>query len=369
MRGLLLLPFLALPAHAQFWARLGNPDVKVTATHAPDLGLLLGSVAVAPVAPQAAEAADAVRAELAGDGAKLMDPATVTWACAGENLSAPDGDMLVRLQRRLGDVRLILVTVSRADIQQTRSTHPGKENGKSVTYQVADTAIAFEGQLRVADLASGRLYAPAAFHASPHASAESAEAPPAFPDAAPLRAQAVAEARAVAAHMLLPWTETFTEICFNDRVYDMDKVYARIKANDLQGARDQALQSARAARADGGGELKYRARAIYDLGLVALMQGQTEEAQLRFREALNLLPDASIFQDAMRDAAKVQAAAEGLARWRNRGAAVEPAPDPGPAPSGDSPEARLKSLKRLHDQGLITDKDYEAKKAEILKGL
>lgn len=367
MRGLLLLPLLAAPAPAQFWARLGNPDVKLPVAHAPDLGLPLRPVAVAPIEPVARELADALRAELSGGGAKLVDPATVAWACAGENLAAPDPGTLARLQRRLGDVHLILVSVARAEIRETRSSHGGKENGKAVTYQVAESSLAFEGRTQVADLASARLFAAVPFNASPRASAESIQAPPPFPDPAPLRGQAYRSASAAVSRQLLPWTEELTEICFNDEAYGMDKVHGRIRGKDLDGAWDLARQAADAARADVKGEAKYRARAVHDLGLVALLRGRAVEAQGLFREALSILPDASIFEDALKDASKAQAAAESLARWRDQ--ASTPAPDAGPAPSDSSPEARLKALRRLHDQGLISDREFEAKKAEILKGL
>jgi hypothetical protein len=368
MRALLLLPLLAAPASHQFWARLGNPEVKLPLAHPPELGLPLRPVAVVPVDGKARELAEALRAELAGGGAKLVDPSAVAWACAGENLAAPDAEALARLQRRLGEVHLLLASVSRAEIQQTRGDHSGKENGRPVIFQTADTALAFEGRLQVADLASGRLFPAQAFSFSPHASVESSQAPPAFPDPAPLRAQVLVAARAAASRQLLPWTETLSEICFNDNAYGMDKVHARLKAGDRDGAWDLAQQGAAAARADAKGEAKYRGRAVYDLGLVALLRGRPMEAAQLFQEALQLLPDASIFQDALKDAAKAQAAAEGMARWRS--AAAEPPAPPAPADSAPgTPEARLKALKRLRDQGLITEKEFEAKKADILKGL
>lgn len=370
MRGLFLLLALALPAPAQFWARLANPEVRIAVGHPPDLGLPLRPVAVVPMDGNARELADAVRAELAGGGAKLLDPATVAWACAGENLAVPGSGTLARLHRRLGDAHLLLVFVSRAELQLTRSSHGGKENGKPATFQDAEARFHVEGRLQAGDLVSEQLYPAVPFAAEPHANAESSQAPPPFPDPAPLRLQALAGPRAAAAHLLLPWSETLTEICFNDKAYGLDKVHARIKAQDLDGAWEAAHQAAQAARADAKGEAKYRSRAVYDLGLVAWLRGRPAEAQPFFREALDLLPDASIFKDALQDAGRAQGTAEALARWR----AQAPAEDrpPQAAPGGvdtASPEARLKALKRLHDQGLITDADYAAKKADILKGL
>lgn len=51
------------------------------------------------------------------------------------------------------------------------------------------------------------------------------------------------------------------------------------------------------------------------------------------------------------------------------GGSVEPARIVKPALSGSDAEARLLTLKRLHDKGLITDTEYEQKRAELLKEL
>jgi predicted component of type VI protein secretion system len=43
-----------------------------------------------------------------------------------------------------------------------------------------------------------------------------------------------------------------------------------------------------------------------------------------------------------------------------------PSEPPSPAPAGD-PTERLRKLKRLHDEGLITDGEFQAKRAQVLK--
>ena len=60
--------------------------------------------------------------------------------------------------------------------------------------------------------------------------------------------------------------------------------------------------------------------------------------------------------------------AEQLVRWV-RARQQQLTAEPVEAPLHDDPLARLKKLKALLDQGLITAADYEAKKAEILPGL
>ncbi|MDP6545351.1 MAG: SHOCT domain-containing protein [Phycisphaerae bacterium] len=48
---------------------------------------------------------------------------------------------------------------------------------------------------------------------------------------------------------------------------------------------------------------------------------------------------------------------------------ASPAPAPAPAPGGGSVQERLRKLSELQQQGLITDKEYADKRAEILDGL
>jgi hypothetical protein len=43
-----------------------------------------------------------------------------------------------------------------------------------------------------------------------------------------------------------------------------------------------------------------------------------------------------------------------------------PAPTEPAAPAAPSPDEKLRSLAKLRDDGLITEQDYEAKKAELL---
>ena len=51
-------------------------------------------------------------------------------------------------------------------------------------------------------------------------------------------------------------------------------------------------------------------------------------------------------------------------------AAPSPAPAPPPQSGGLSPEAmeQLKSLAQLHDQGILTDQEFDQQKAKVLGG-
>jgi hypothetical protein len=76
----------------------------------------------------------------------------------------------------------------------------------------------------------------------------------------------------------------------------------------------------------------------------------------------------------MRRRPLLRAAAVGTGAYmagKNRGRDERPAPPPGAPPRGGlSPEAveQLKSLAQLHDQGILTDREFEQQKAKILAG-
>ena len=129
---------------------------------------------------------------------------------------------------------------------------------------------------------------------------------------------------------------------------------------------------------DKGQKPKYYPRAQYNVGIIRFIQGQYEEAQPYLRAALDMQPDASIFQTALRECQEAIELQQALRRAESRSepaARPEPKPQPqseaSPKPSTGrpSPEERLQKLQELYKKGLLDKKEYEAKKAEILKEL
>lgn len=48
---------------------------------------------------------------------------------------------------------------------------------------------------------------------------------------------------------------------------------------------------------------------------------------------------------------------------------ARPPPPAGPQPGDAAPEAQLKKLKDIYEQGLITEQEYNDKRGDILPGL
>jgi tetratricopeptide (TPR) repeat protein len=185
--------------------------------------------------------------------------------------------------------------------------------------------------------------------------------------------------------MLLSWSETRKLTFFDDEVFGMARAHERLKARDVRGALELALDGLEQSKQDKGQKPKYYPRTQYNVGIIQFAQGRYEEALPYLRTALDMQPDASIFQTALKECQEAITLQEALRRSESRSESRsepvsraesrhEPQPEPRSQPKVEaapraSPEARLQKLQELYKKGLLDKKDYEAKKAEILKEL
>lgn len=379
MRSLIVI-FLAaaLPLSAQFWARLANPSVDVGILHPPELGLKVSRVTFAPSrTPASMELADALAADLlrqrelevvAKGDVDLLDRAQ-EMAARG----AVDPALVAQLGRALGPVALLTVHVSRADIKHQDSSKDTKDKAGKVTATTwtDTTTLDFEATLQVVDGATGKVLGAAQIRETPSASTSSDKGRPTPPDERELRRKVFDLARDRVLRLLLPWTETTKQIFFDDKAYRMDQAADLMKANDLQGAQKLAESGAAEAEADASGEAKLRARSVYNLGIVLFAQRDPAAALPKFRRALEILPDASIFKDALKDAQRAVEVGAAYERYQHSAdltarTPAHPEPSSGKA---RTPEERLEDLERLWKKGLLSEDEYRAKRTEILKAL
>ncbi len=381
------LVLLALPAHAQFWSELANPKVEVAVTHPPGLGLKIARLAFAP-APDAnsRELADALTADLVQSGqVEVVDRAHLDAVLKEQELGASgyiEPATIAKLGKLLGPSALVIVNVNRSDLSRNQATKEERSTDYKTKQEVVRlrrtsiTSLDFSATVQVVDLSTGRVFGAQRLEDTPSLVNSSYDGWPAYPRDADVRRLAFETAKGKVLRMLLPWSETRKLTFFDDSVFGMDRAHERLKAGDLRGAQAQAEAGLAQSEQDKGQKPKYYPRAFYNLGIIRFAQGQYEEALPLLRTALDMQPDASIFQNALKecqDALDLQAA---LRRVEARSASA-PAPEPAPrpaepaptAPAKASPEERLQRLQELYRKGLLDKKEYEAKKAEILKEL
>jgi len=143
----------------------------------------------------------------------------------------------------------------------------------------------------------------------------------------------------------------------------------------INGSSTLALDGLDQAKRDKGQKPKYYPRVQYNVGIIHFIQGNYTQALPYLRTALDMQPDASIFQTALRECREAIDLQVALRQAESRSETpARPEPQPYPKaeaqPAKSSPEERLRKLQELQDlykKGLLDKKEYEAKKAEILK--
>jgi tetratricopeptide (TPR) repeat protein len=264
--------------------------------------------------------------------------------------------------------------------KEERSTDPKTKKEFIRIKRTSITSLDFSATVQVVDLSTGRVFGAQRLEDSPSLSNTSYEGFPAYPRDSDVRRLAFETAKVKVLRMLLAWSEVRRLTFFDDATFGMEKAHERLKARDLRGAMGLALDGLEQSKRDKGQKPKYYPRAQYNVGIIHFIEGKYEEALPYLRAALDMQPDASIFQTALRECQEAITLQEALRRAESRSepsprsdprseARPEPEAKAAPAPGKTSPEERLKKLQELYKKGLLDKKDFEAKKAEILKEL
>lgn len=379
------LALLALPVQAQFWSELANPKVEVTLVHPPGLGLKVERLAFAPSRDlNSRELADALTADLVQSRqVEVVDRAHLDAVLKEQELGASgyvEPATIAKLGKLLGPSVLVIVNVNRSDLSRNQSTKEERSTDPRTKQEVVRrkrtsiTSLDFSATVQVVDLSTGRVFGAQRLEDAPSLSNTSYDGYPAYPKDSEVRRLAFETAKVKVLRMLLSWSEVRKLTFFDDETFGMDKAHQRLKAGDTRGALDLAQEGLDQSRRDKGQKPKYYPRAQYNVGIINVILGRYEEALPYLRIALDMQPDASIFQTALREcqeAIDLQAAL----RRAESGPAGAARPDPRlqpnaeAAPAKASPEERLQKLLELYRKGLLDKKEYDAKRAEILKEL
>lgn len=387
MRLPALLLLAAFPASAQFWSELANPKVEVTLTHPPGLGLKIDRVAFLPGRDlNSRELADTLTTDLVQSREiEVVDRSHLDSVLKEQELGANgyiDPATVASLGKLLGPTALVVVNVNRSELSRNQATKEEKvkdyktKEEKIRLIRSSITSLDFSATAQVIDLATGRIFGAQRLEATPNLVNTSDQGWPPYPKDSDVRRLAYQDARGRVLRMLLPWTEVRKLTFFDDKTFGMEKAHELIEAKRYRAALDRALEGLEESKRDKGQKPKYYPRAYYNVGILHFIEGRYEEARPYLQQALDMDPDASIFKTAYReclDALDLQAQMRQVAEKSAalaKPATAPKAPTSAPSePAKVSPEERLKKLQDLYKKGLVDKKEYEQKKAEILKEL
>jgi len=377
------LALLAVPVQAQFWSEIANPKVEVTLVHPPGLGLKVERLAFAPSRDlNSRELADALTADLVQSRqVEVVDRGHLDAILKEQELGANgyvEPATIAKLGKLLGPSVLVIVNVNRSELsrnqssKEERSIDPKTKQETIRHKRTSITSLDFSATVQVVDLSTGRVFGAQRLEDAPSLANTSYDGFPAFPRDSAVRRLAFDGAKLKVLRMLLSWSEVRKLTFFDDDTFGMAKAHQRLRSGDVRGALDLALDGLDQAKRDPGQKPKYYPRVHYNVGIIHFALGHYEEALPYLRTALDMQSDASIFQTALRECREAIDLQEALRRAESRS---EPATRPEPKPVAQSvstkagPEERLQKLQELYKRGLLDKKEYDAKKAEILKEL
>jgi tetratricopeptide (TPR) repeat protein len=379
------LVLLAVPAQAQFWSELANPKVEVTLVHPPGLGLKVERLAFAPGHDRnSRDLADALTADLVQSRqVEVVDRAHLDAILKEQELGASgyvEPATIAKLGKLLGPSVLVIVNVNRSEISRNQSSKEERSKDYKTKEEIirhkrtSITSLDFSATVQVVDLSTGRVFGAQRMEDAPNLANTSYDGFPAYPLDSDVRRIAFETAKVKVLRMLLSWSEVRKLTFFDDETFGMDRAHQRLKAGDLRGAMDLALDGLDQSKRDRGQKPKYYPRVQYNVGIIHFIQGNYPQALPYLRAALDIQPDASIFQTALRECQEAMDLQEALRQAESRSeAAARPEPRPQPKaevqPAKSGPEERLQKLQELYKKGLLDKKEYESKKAEILKEL
>lgn len=365
-------------ARAQWLESLINPDVEVTLTHPPALGLKVKRIAFAPVqTPAADELVSACIADLTAEGqVEVLDRSNIEKVLKEQkftNSGLVDEASAVELGRLLGSPVLLMVSVHNLKVTRTPHNTTKAEwkdsSGKvhpAVTTYVSRTQVDYSASIQAVDLASGKVYSQQRIAVAPSRERSSENGQPEYPSETEVRELAIDQARTQVHRLLLPWAETRKLVFYDDRDYGMKEAYRRLKLKDYAGALAESLKGLGQAKGDAKVRAKYLGRTHYNVGICHFILGDYASALPYLKAARETDAGHKIFLEAANECERALKLSQDMSRIDAQSGRLQPVPGPTP---GGTIEERLERLKNLLTNGLITQPEYDKRKGEILSEL
>lgn len=379
----------ALPA--QVWDRFTNPKIPIPITHAPAFPLKLTRVAFEePKGPCSEEFYDILESAFLENNIEVLNRSHLDDVLREQGFGVSGlarQETAARVGELLGAQALVFLKITTCKASHLTEKKQRWTAQGPVTVYVRVTKADFRGSVRVIDLTTGRTLKTKPFESS---SSESSEDGYPEDDAVLERAKdlSIAQVR----RLFFPWTENRQLVFYedDDKFCSLETGYNLLRGGDLEGALAAATASYSGCRETPGAKPKMIGRAAYDLGVLQCLRGDFESGLTSLGEAMRLnagdvvtsaiaecrqAKDAASKMDLYEtDMAAVQAdlseiAGSGVQQSgvQSRGRETPPGATSGAAQG--SVEDRLRALQDLRKKGLIEEKEFQARKAEILKDL
>ncbi len=357
--------------------RLVTPEVTLSIDHPPKLWVDIERVIFAEAKGKCSDELQALlEQEFVQRGVEVVDRRNLDVVLQEHGLIRTrliEEETAIELGKILGGATLVTLDVQRC---QTETPTWSKRSGKTTTrYAKAQTFV--KGSAQVIDLETTRIFSSQVFEADFQNTNRSSSGPVQRPSQQLVHDQAIRLAAAEVLKLLFRWQEGVTVPFFDSKKCGLKKVYQQIVVGDFGAAEARAEKAVDECSA---GKDSLRARTYYGLGVTQFLQNDYESALGNFEAAYALDPEERTRRTVLETqrALEIERKLQGyLSSSNQKGhqqaladfAVAEAVEESKRAGSTESISERLKVLKGLLDDGLITEDEYAEKKAEILKDL
>lgn len=392
----------AVPLSAQLFNGLfaGDKKVSVAIPHAPTIGLTVRRIAFG--APTGDCAEDMVDSLLLPDFQKqnvdVVDQQHLNQILAEQNFSqngAVSQQDEISMGRILGPSVLIFVKIYECapDMQHLQSNQRNFLNNSVQTTFISQTRFSIRGTVEVTNLTTGQVLGSNPFVSHQQQQTAATDGWPEFPPQDQVKEAAMSDAANQVFDLFFPWTENVNLTFYDDKDCGLKEAFQLYQSGDRAGALRMSEDNLTQCKSSHKNE-KVLARAYYNAGLTSMIAGHFDQGREYLQTAMQM-KGADSAGAALEVCGRIQTGTS-LAQQYEANIARIPPPSPinmtarppvaVPPPaisaqakpltgSGSGPAAkpsaaeRLRKLDQLLKQGLITRKDYDAKKAEILSEL
>lgn len=382
MRRFLLIALCAAAvspaASAQVLARFVNPTVEVKMTHPPGTPIELRRAAFVAAGAGCTEELLQRGIELfLRQSVEVLDRQHFDAVLSEHDFAASgyvDPASVAALGKILGPTVLVVVSAPTCEFDHSRDSNVIRtKKGTYYSYTSKTTGV-LRGYVRVIDLESGRIFTAQTVQQEHSLAATDDDGYPSYPPDHEVLHTMLERATWEIHKLFFSWDEVRELYFFNDDECGLREAYKLLKIGDVAGARESSLWAVEQCR-QSAPKPKFLARAIYNLGMTHLLESQYEPALELLQEAYRL-DGGSIIADSIQQCRRAQGLATAMARLEEHAelslvaasAAAAPAAA-GLEPPPDSIEARLQRLEELHQKGLLSQAEYEEKRARVLEDL
>ncbi len=375
---------ITLNIQAQWYAGITNPHVYKTIIHPPELGLHIKRVAIMPEGYYTSnELADYITTYFVNTGdIEVVDREHLYQILKEQNLSLTgriDKSSAVKLGKLLGAAVLITVNVYTEEYKKEIKREEYKSKDKISVKYIARIDGYLKFSVKTIDLQTGKIFAAKIYEINDYMENYKYNEKPEYPDYHRLKTRMYKKAIEGITRLYFPWQETMSFVFYDSKKCGMKEAYSFIKVKNYKSALDQSFKVLDCLK-NTHTNAKYLSRGYYNIGVCYYLMGEYQKARDYFSKAY-LIKDYSTYKDAIRKTDITEQTERDyfiyLRNKENQSGLTEnqtqTTPEkPEKQENKESEEdivSKLKKLKYLYEQGLITEEEYNAKKKELLDKL